>query len=178
MRHLKDSGFVIKRTNLFDSDRFITFFTRNHGKAEMIARGVRKITSRRSSHIELLNLVNFQSVKTKKNYVLCEIEVVDTFSVLKEDYAKIGAIFLICELVDKLCPVGVSHEDVFDLIKFTVDKLEKQDLSSTLFEFQIKLLTALGFWDERRKFRNNWEIDRYIENLTERKIKTKNIFKM
>ena len=178
MRHLKDSGFVIKRINFFDSDRFITFFTRNYGKIEVLARGVRKITSRRSSHIELLNLVNFQSVKTKKNYVLCEIEVIDSFFDLKEDYAKIGAIFLICELVDKLCPLGVGHEDIFVLIKNTVEKLKSEEVSFVMFNFQVKLLTALGFWDERRKFKNAWEIDHYIENLTEKKLKTKNFFKI
>lgn len=178
MRYLKDSGFVIKRTNFFDSDRFITFFTRSYGKVEVLARGVRKITSRRSSHTEFLNLVNFQSVKTKKNYILTEIEVIDSFSDLKEDYSKIGAIFLICELVDKLCPPGVGHEDIFFLIKNTVDKLKSDEISSVLFDFQVKLLTILGFWDEKRKFKNGWEIDRYIENLTERKIKTKNYFKI
>lgn len=178
MRHLKESGFIIKRTNLFDSDRFITIFTKKNGKVEMIARGVRKITSRRSSHIELLNHVNFQSIKTKKNYVLTEIEVIDSFYDLKEDYSKIGAIFLICELVDKFCPVAVSHEDIYNLIKSTLGLLREQDLSSSIFEFQVKLLTLLGFWDESRKFKSVWEIDRYIENLTERKIKTKNFFKI
>ena len=177
MNSLKDTGFVIKRVNFFDADKFITIFTKNHGKIDVLAKGVRKITSRRSPHVELLNLINFQAIKTKKNYILTDVEVVSTSSHLKNNYEKVGIIFLICELVDKLCPVGVKHEDIFTLTKNTVNGFKIND-SCGLFDFQVSLLTCLGFWDAKRKFQNAWEIDRFIENVVERKIRTKAFFKL
>ena len=74
MIYLKDVGFVVKRINLGEADRFVTIFTQNNGKIEVLAKGVRKITSKRSSHIELLNLVRFHSIKTSKNIILTEIQ--------------------------------------------------------------------------------------------------------
>lgn len=177
MNQLKDVGYVIRRRNLGDSDKFITVFTKNHGKIEVLAKGVRRINSRRSSHIELLNLIQFQANKTKKNFILTDVSVVDTSSKLKESYHHIGKIFLICELIDKLCPHNLKHDDIFELIKNTIDELKKSE-DSSLLNFQIDLLVSLGFWDKKRQFHDERDIDRYIESLIERKIKTKTVFKI
>lgn len=178
MRYLKDTGFVIKRFNIGDADRFITIFTRHHGKIDVLAKGARKITSRRSSHIELLNLVCFQTVKTRKNSILTEVEVVDTFSHLKKNYSTVGIIFLVCELIDRLCPYHVKHEDVFLLIQKTLEELENSNLQSSVADFQTRLLIHLGFWDAKKKFSTSYDVDRFIENIAERKIRTKSVFKL
>jgi len=85
MRYLKDQGFVIRRINFGDSHRFITLFTKNNGKVEVVAKGVRKITSKRASSVELLNLIEFQSVHTSKNFILTEVKLLDSFENLKQD---------------------------------------------------------------------------------------------
>lgn len=178
MRYLKDIGFVIKRVNFSDSDRFITLFTKHHGKIDVLAKGVRKLTSRRSPHIELLNLVRFQTIKTRKNAILSEVEVVETFSHLKENYSTVAMIFLVCELIDRLCPYHVKHEDVFWLIQKTLENLEKNNLQSSIADFQTRLLTHLGFWDGRKRFETSYDIDRFVEKIAERKIRTKTVFKL
>ena len=108
MRYLNDIGFVVKRVNLGEADRFITLFTKNNGKIEVLAKGVRKINSRRSSHIELLNLINFNSVKTSKNYILTEVDLVSSFESRKQTLDQCETLFLLCELINALCP----HEQV------------------------------------------------------------------
>lgn len=178
MRYLKDTGFIIKKTNLFDTDKYITVFTKNHGKVEILAKGVRRINSRRSPHLELINLVKFQTVKTKVNYILTDIEVINTFSGLRDDYSKIGVIFLICELVDKLCPEYVRHADIFELIEKSVNGVYNNKLPQIVFDFQVQLLSILGFWNPEKEFKNHWEIDRFIEDVIEKKIKSKLILKL
>lgn len=178
MRHLKDFGFVIKRTNFFDSDKFVTIFTKNHGKLDVLAKGIRKINSRRSPHIELLNLIKFQTIKTRVNYILTDVEVIDAYCDMKVDYEKVGTVFLICELVNKLCPENVKHEDIFFLIQKTVGEIRGDNAFSSLLDFQVKLLTILGFWDAKRKVSSSFEIDRFIENVIEKKIRTKLFFKL
>ena len=55
MRSFKTEGIVIKRRNFNEADRIITVFSKRNGKINIKASGVRKITSRRSPHLELLN---------------------------------------------------------------------------------------------------------------------------
>ena len=54
-RAYKTEAIIIKRRNFGEADRILTILTKNYGKIQVRAPGVRKITSRRSSHIELLN---------------------------------------------------------------------------------------------------------------------------
>jgi DNA repair protein RecO (recombination protein O) len=124
MQFLKDFGFVIKRTNIGEADKFLTIYTQNNGKVEVLAKGVRKIKSRRSGSIELLNLIKFQAVKTRKNFILTEVEVVNSFEEVKQDYSSVQLVFLVCELLNALCPVGEVNVQVFNLLKFTLDNID------------------------------------------------------
>lgn len=177
MKYLKDTGFIVKRVNFGESDRFVTIFSRNNGKIEVIAKGVRKITSRRSSHTELLNLVRFQSVKTSKNYILTEVELVDSFQILKKSLDNIQEVFLICELVNNLCACSEKHSEVFDLICKTIAKIENGE-KNVSFDFQKNLLVNLGFWNDEKKFSNEKELRSFIESIIEKKIKTNIFFKI
>ena len=48
---------VLRRHDFGETDRILTLYTPTHGKLRAIAKGVRRITSRRSGHIELLTRV-------------------------------------------------------------------------------------------------------------------------
>lgn len=176
MHFLKDKAFVIRRINFGDSDRYITLFSKNHGKVEVMAKGVRKINSRRSAAVELLNLIEFQSVKTAKNFVLTEVKLIDPFDQLKKELKYIKEVFLMCELIDSIMPYGVKHPDIFDLMNRALCKIVDEE--RTMVYFQAKLLSALGFWDHRVSFRNEDHVNRYIEQILERKLKTRNIFEI
>lgn len=178
MKYLSDSAFVIRRVNFSEADRYITLFTRHFGKQEIVAKGVRKITSKRQSHLELLNKIKFHSLQTKKNYILTEVEVISTFSELKDQKGKLSAVFLICELVDKLCPVNVKHENIFNLIDRTITDLYQKDTTTVLYQFEIQLLTYLGFWDEKKEFKSSEDLESFIESIVERKIKSRLFLKL
>jgi len=178
MRYLTDIGFVLKRTNFGDSDRYITIFTKYHGKIEVMARGVRKITSRRASHVETINLIRFQSIKGSKNFILTEATVVKSYSALKNDLKCIEKIFLLCELINLLCPPHERHTEVFSLLDNLLTKIEDSGLENVNFlAFQQNLLILLGFWDGKKEFVDDTQVRYFIENLVERKLKSKTFFK-
>ena len=178
MQHRRDVGFVIKRINVGEADRYVTFFTRENGKMEVIAKGVRKLSSRRASSIELLNLVEFASVKSVKNYVLTETKLLSSCSGLKSDYAKVPAVFLMCELIDKLCVENQPHSDIFNLLFSTIKEINSSYSADTIQNFQIELLSLLGFWDRKREYKTHDELNNYIETILERKIKTRMVFEV
>ncbi len=177
MIYLKDTGFVIKRVNLGESDRYLTLFTQDHGKIEVLAKGVRRINSRRAPHIELLNLIRFQTTKTKRNHILTEVEVVNTFSNIRNEMKHIGKMFLICELINSLCASEQKNFEVFSLVEATLNNFNRDDRDEEMLDFQTKMLASLGFWDSRDKFRSNEELSIFIERIIEKKIKTTSFFK-
>src|SRR5882757_7580474 len=100
MRNLRTEGIVIKRRNYGEADRILTVLTRDYGKISIKATGVRKITSRRSAHIELLNHTTLHLYKKNTFMVLTEAKMLEDFSVIKQDFQKIGLAYHFCELVD------------------------------------------------------------------------------
>jgi len=170
MRFLKDRGFVLRRINFGDSDRYITLFSRHHGKIEVVAKGVRKITSRRASACEPLNLIEFQTVKTSRNYILTEVKLVDSYEHLKSELDAIKKVFLMCELIDAILPVGAPNSEVFDLIERAAEKMLENP--KNMAYFQAKLLTLLGFWDSNISFKNDRHVESFVEQILERKLRT------
>ena len=58
MRHQRrysTEAIVLKRSDLGEADRILTLFTPHKGKVHVIAKGVRRITSKRAGHLELLS---------------------------------------------------------------------------------------------------------------------------
>lgn len=176
MQYLKDLGFIIKRTNVGESDRFVTVFTKNNGKIDFMAKGIRKITSRRASKLEPLNLIRFQAVRSSKNFVLADIELVSSYETLRRQLSDISILFLLCELVDRLCPLGQKHDDIFDLIHKTLNRVTREE-EGAMSVFQTKMLSILGFWDGRKEFKDDNDIRQFVESVIERKLKSERFFR-
>lgn len=174
MRSYKIEGIIIKRKDLGESDRILTVFTKQRGKIQVIAKGVRKITSKRSPHVELLN-VSILGIYDSKFPILTEAECLESFSSLKEDLNKTSWGFYVCELVDGLLADHQENRQVYELIKRCLFEIEIVDNPKPIIKkFEQEILILLGFWSENRIYLE--QSTPYIEEIMEKKIKTKRIF--
>jgi len=177
MRGLKVEGIIIKRKNYGESDRIVSMFTREFGKYTFVAKGVRKITSHRSAHIELLNHSKITLYKSYAYPILTEASVVDDFSVIKNDLTNVGFAYHICELVEGLCAEGQENEEIFMLLKGVLLDLPKtKNKASLIHNFEITLLTLLGFWRGNQASSSTLDTKDFVENILERRLKSKRIF--
>lgn len=173
--HEKVEGIVIKRVNIGEADRLLTIFTKELGKITIKAKGVRKITSKRSSHIELLNRVSLSMVGGKSMYVLTEAQVVDTYDYIKQDLRKIGYAYHICELVNGLLPESQEVPEMYGLMRYCFGTAFKEsDLSQMVHRFELKILIMLGFWPEGKAL-DMVQSTTIIEGILERKLKSRNV---
>ncbi len=174
MRSIKIEGIVIKRRNFGEADRLLTVFSKTFGKIQIKAAGVRKINSRRSGHIELLNCCSFTLYKGRGMFLLTEVENTENFSGIKEDLTKVGFAYHICELIDGLCAEEQESPEIFYLLKETLSRLEtSEDLVSVIHEFEIELLAKLGFY--KATIRKDFDTSVFIEQILERKLKSKRL---
>ena len=51
----KTEAIVLKRTNFGEADRLVTVFSQPRGKLVLLAKGIRRLTSRKKGHLELFN---------------------------------------------------------------------------------------------------------------------------
>ncbi len=175
MRSFKTEGIIIKRRNFREADRILTVYTKNSGKIQIRASGVRRITSRRSPHIEPLNLSVLNLYQGRAIPILTEVETIEEFSEIKCDLNKVGFAYHICELIDGLCAENQENRTVFFLLKETLERLSTdEDILSIVHEFEIELLTTLGFYTPTEAAKDINTVS-FIERILERKLKSRQL---
>jgi DNA repair protein RecO (recombination protein O) len=173
-RTYKTEGIVLKRRNQGEADRILTILSKEFGKIRVKAPGVRKIPSRRSSHVELLNLSQFTLYKSSKNFlpIVTEAQTLENFSKIKHDLKKIGHALYFCELVNGLCADEQENRGVFFHLKTSLQLLSEGDnVLDLIKKFEKDLLTELGFWTEA-KLLATCDSQTVLEKLLEKKIKS------
>lgn len=174
MRTYKTEGVVLRRRNSGEADRILTILSKEFGKITIKAPGVRRVPSRRSPHVELLNLSQFTLYNSSKAFmpIITEAQTLEGFSLIKNDLHKIGAALYVCELIDGLCAVNQENREVFFHLKSVLLELTKiSGASGIIRKFEKDLLTELGFWSEAKQLLTQ-DSKIVIERLLERKIKT------
>jgi DNA repair protein RecO (recombination protein O) len=177
MRTYKTEAIVIKRRNVGEADRILTIFTKDQGKCIVKAKGIRRIPSRRSAHVELLNNSILTLYQAQRSPILVEAVSLNTYDALKQDLGKIGFAYHICELVDGLCPENQENKSVFFLLQSILERLSHcVDPLLTIHEFEIELLTLLGYWHKPLEVSANIDTQSFIENILERRLKSRLVF--
>ncbi len=157
-------GIILKRINFGEADRVLTVLTDRYGKISIIARGVRKITSRRAGNIELLNRVKLHLFKGK-SYTLTEAESIETFDKLKNNLTLSTTAFHIIEMVERLTKEEQKNSLVYDLTASILKILEQNPRQIFVRAFEVKLLSVLGFWSPDAVGDLTQEIRELLEKL-------------
>ncbi len=170
MQFIRDDGFIIKRRNFGEADRILTIFSKQNGKITVLAKGVRKITSRRGALLEPFNHVKFHTVQSYTRRVLTEVELIRSFDEYKNNLEPYQKILIACELLDALCGEDQLLSSLYEKVLLFAyrDKSEK-----SLHDFKMDLLVNLGYWNNDKKFIDDNHSYSYIESIIERKLKSR-----
>lgn len=173
----KTEGIILKRTNYGEADRILTIYTKHYGKIRALAKGVRRITSRRSGSVELFNQAVIFLNKGKNLDLLTEAQVVNSFKSWRRDLKKVAVAYYFCELVDKLTPEEQPQPAVFQLLSRFLGKISTASLPELTRSFEVTLLEELGFGVPEELKRSSRSLRDYIESIVEKKLNSQEIAK-
>lgn len=145
MRGFKTEGIILKRRNFGEADRILTVFTPDKGKISVLAKGVRRITSRRAGNVELLNRSLMYLHQGKNFWILTEAESLNTYQELKEDLKLSIYAYHIIELVDKLTAENQEDVRIYTELVEVLKRLERNPRQILVRAFEAKILSNLGF---------------------------------
>ncbi len=166
---------VLKRRNIGEADRLVTLFSKERGKVTAMAKGIRRITSKRAPHLEVFSRIVLMIHKGKRFDTITEVAPLDTFSTLRKYLPRVSVAYVLCELIDVLLPEHQEHRDVYQQIFDALLSLDTSHPSKTfLADFSRDLLMSLGFLSFSKVLTEDGLIA-YIEQLTERRLKTKRL---
>lgn len=167
----KAEAIILKRKNIGEGDRMVTMFTKEYGKLHAIAKGVRRITSRRAAHLEVFCRVSVLLHKGKSLDVISEVTTIEPYVLLRGSLARVSTGYYICELVDRLLPEKQEHRDVYSLLATTLMQISSssEDLASVRNGFAQTLLEQLGYL-ARRQEGEYGNLTAFIERIIERRV--------
>lgn len=149
MSSVTTEGIILKRNNFGEADRMITALTDRFGKIVIVARGVRRITSRRAGNVEILNRVSLHLFKGK-NYTLTEAQSLETFPVIKSQLTLSTIAFHLIELTDKILVDDSPNHQAYNLLLTALRFLEVNPRQIFVRAYEIKMLSLAGFWSVER----------------------------
>lgn len=149
-KNFSDTAIVLKRINYGEADRILTLFTRANGKISAIAKGVRKITSRKAPHIELFSHAKLYFAVSHQLPIITQAETISDFAQLKNGLQRTKHAFHLLETLDQLLVEGQPHTEIFDhlihdLHTLSVPNISLSTAEDILANFEIFLLEHLGF---------------------------------
>lgn len=136
MKHIVTTGIVLARLNYGEADKIITVLTPDHGKLRVIARGVRKSTSKLAGGIELFSVSSITFIPGKRDIsTLISTRLITHYS----------------HIVENIDRTMIAYDTLKIIHKATQDKCEG--------EYYHLLMMALTFLNElhiKPKLTLNW----------------------
>ncbi|MBI4058726.1 DNA repair protein RecO [Candidatus Microgenomates bacterium] len=180
-RSYKLEAIILARRNIGEADRLLTIFSEQQGKLRVIAKGVRRPTSRKRGSVELFNQVSIFLARGKTFNIITEVEVKNNFNEWRKDLAKVGIAYHLAEVVNKLTREEQEQKKVYEILESAFNYLTKIDYSRMaefVIRFKKAILTDLGFLHPSAPIESGQaDVDATIENLIQARLRTRRFLK-
>lgn len=142
----KSNAVVIGSFPLGESDRVVTFYSRDHGKLRGVARAARRPCSRFAGALELFTLGQLVFFDTGKSDLMRvdHFDVLHPLARLREDLDRLGHASWIVESVSRLTAERDPHVGLYALLTRSLRSMERAPAGRVAVCFVARCLDALG----------------------------------
>jgi DNA repair protein RecO (recombination protein O) len=140
-------AFTLSRRDYREYDQFVTFYTKEQGKVETVARGIKRSISKNAPALEPFSLVDIEVVPGKNASYVTKAVPYEVFKEVREEPAKILLAGYIVRVVECSVGIGAGESSIFKLLYSAFQYLDSTKKISAYFApaFLFRLSTFLGF---------------------------------
>ena len=146
-RSFRAAAVVVRHSDWGEADRLLTLYTREQGMVRALAKGARKITSRKAGHLQPFTYITVQLARGRDLLIVTQAETINAFLPLHDDLTKTGYAAYVVELLYRF-----SYEEeggnptLFRLLVETLDRIEKEENAWLAIRYyEMRLLDSVGF---------------------------------
>jgi DNA repair protein RecO (recombination protein O) len=148
-RTYRAEAIVLRTVDLGEADRILVLFTRHFGKVHVVAKGIRRATSRMAGHAEPLTHATYQLARGRELDVLTGAEARALYPFLREDLSRIAAGWYCAELTDRFTVEHAPAAPLFDLLETALRHLDAGFAPPLVCRwFDLHILDRSGFRPE------------------------------
>lgn len=165
-------GVVLKRINFGEADRIVTIYSKEKGKLVCMAKGVRKMHSKKRSGLEPATRAKFFLSTGKGMDYLNQVDIISSHAKQRDSLTRLTQHYQILEIIDNLTVDSQENEQVYVALCQTLNSLDEVGNKKSVMLSQVRnILQAMGFTYDK-KF-TELGLKEYIEELAERKLRSK-----
>jgi len=143
-------GIIIKKEDRLENDKLITIFSEDYGKMKLVAKSVRKNTSKLAGQTKLFSLIDFSFVLGKSYNILTSTLEIENFTGIKSSLRKTESAVYIAKIIDKYTFFEKKDKELFNLLFKAFFYLSEKDLREGeldyfLSYFEYSFLAVLGY---------------------------------
>jgi len=148
-RTLRTEVVVLRHTDWGEADRLLVLFSREAGKLRAVAKGVRKLHSRKAGHLEPFTQVKLLMARGRDFWIVTQAETVDAFLPVREDLLRTAYAAYTIELLDRFTYEEGENRALYQLVVDTLQRVAHlPDPFIAVRYYEIRLLDLLGFRPE------------------------------
>ncbi len=145
-RSLKTEAIVLRHAEIGEADRLLTLFSREAGIIRAVAKGVRRIHSRKAGHLEPFTRVSLMLSRSRDLWIVTQAVALDLFLPLHEDLILTGETAYVLELVDRFSYEEGENRNLYQLLVETLERLSRGDpIFTAIHYFELHMLDMVGF---------------------------------
>lgn len=148
-RVLRSEVVVLRHTDWGEADRLLVLYSREAGKLRAVAKGVRKLRSRKAGHLEPFTRVKLMLARGRDFWIVTQAETVDAYQPLREDLLRTGYAAYVIELLDRFTYEEGANHALYQLLTDTLERISMlPDAFVAVRYYEIRLLDLLGYRPE------------------------------
>lgn len=148
-RTLRTEAVVLRHSDWGEADRLLGIYSREAGKLRAVAKGARKLKSRKAGHLEPFTRVKLLLARGRDFWIVTQAETVDAYLPVREDLLRTAYAAYVIELLDRFTYEEGENRALYQLM---VDTLQRVSTLPNPFlsvrYYEIRLLDLLGFRPE------------------------------
>lgn len=148
-RTLRVEAVVLRHSDWGEADRLLWLYTREQGKLRAVAKGARKLLSRKAGHLQPFTRVALMLSHGRDLWIVTQAETVDAYLALGQDLVRTGYAAYVMELLDRFTYEEGENHLLYRLLVETMERIAgEEDAFWAVRYFETHLLDLLGFKPE------------------------------
>lgn len=147
-RLYRTEAIVLRRMNVGEADRILTVYTPTRGKMRVVAKGVRRTSSRLAGYIEQFTQTRLLIARGRNLDIITQSEPIKIFRNLSEigDLELWGHAVYAVQLLDKLTEDGLENFPAYQLLSETLEALNAGENPRVIMRaYELHMLGYMGY---------------------------------
>lgn len=145
-RLLKTEAVILRHSDWGEADRLLVVFTREAGKQRAIAKGVRRLHSRKGGHLEPFTRAALMLARGRDLWIVTQAEALDLYPQIGKDLVKTAHAAYVIELLDRFTYEEGANQPLYRLVVETLSRIAATEkLTHAVLNYEIRLLDLMGF---------------------------------